>query len=118
MSIRIANKQADRSTYIYRLGAVITKGQRVLSTGYNQLAYCPLNKFKVSKHAEMDAILKLMRKPNGLSSLAGSTLYVSRLTKRGTGLARPCSKCWDLMLAVGISKVIYTTSTGTITEKV
>ena len=66
----------------------------------------------------MDAILKVMRKPDGLSSLAGSTLYVSRLTKKGTGLARPCHKCWELMLAVGISEVIYTTVNGTTKEKV
>ena len=116
--IRLANKQAARSTYIYRLGAVITKGNRVLSTGYNRLAYCPLNKYKVSKHAEMDAVLKLMRRNNGLSSLAGSTLYVSRITKTGVGLAKPCLRCMELIRAVGISEVIYTTANGTKKEKV
>ena len=115
---RIANKQAARSTYIYRLGAVITKGQRVLSTGYNRLTYCPLNKYKVSKHAEMDAILKLMRRDGGLSSLAGATLYVSRITKSGTGLAKPCSRCMEVIRAVGISTIVYTTNSGTIKERV
>ena len=117
--IRLANKQAVRSTYIYRLGAVITKGQRVLSTGYNRLAYCPLNKFKISKHAEMDAILKLMRQHNGLNSLAGSTIYVSRINKNGaTLLARPCQRCMDLIQSVGIKDVIYTTANGTVNERV
>ncbi len=117
--IRLCNKQAARSTYIYRLGAVITKGHRVLATGYNQLAYCSLNNFKNSKHAEMAAILKVLRKPDGLSSLAGATIYVSRITATGkTAIARPCKKCMDLIVSVGIKSIIYTTLNGTTKEKV
>lgn len=85
------------------------KGNRVLSTGYNSISYCSANNFKNSRHAEMDAILKLIKKQDGLSSLAGSTLYVSRITKTGTGLAKPCSKCMNLALSVGVKEVIYTT---------
>ena len=116
--IRIAKKQANNSTYIYKLGAVITKGQRVLSTGFNSISHCSVNNFKNSRHAEMDAILKLMRTPNGLSSLAGSTLYVSRITKTGLGLAKPCLRCMELIRAVGITEIIYTTANGTIKERV
>ncbi len=110
---------ATKSDYIYRLGAVIVKGKRVLATGYNSITYCKVNNFKNSRHAEMDVILKLMNKPNGLSSLAGATLYVTRITNTGrTAMARPCNKCWDLMLSVGIKDVIYTTPNGTSKEKV
>ncbi len=117
--IRIATKQAAHSTYIYRLGAVITKGHRVLSTGYNQLAYCSLNNFKNSKHAEMAAILKVLRKPNGLSSLAGATMYISRITATGkTAMSKPCKKCMKLIHSVGIKEIIYTTDNGTTKEKV
>ena len=117
--LRIANKQATKSDYIYRLGAVIVKGKRVLATGYNSISYCSVNSFKNSRHAEMDVILKLMHKPNGLSSLAGSTLYVTRITNTGrSAMARPCDKCMKLIQSVGIKEIIYTTPNGTSKEKV
>lgn len=117
--IRIAKKQAEHSTYIYRLGAVITKGKRVLSTGFNQLSYCKINNFKNSRHAEMDAILKLLHKPNGLSSLAGATLFVTRITHTGKpAMARPCKKCMKLIHSVGIKEIVYTTDNTTVKEKI
>lgn len=116
--IRIANKHAAKSDYYFRLGCVITKGKRVLSTGHNSIRYCEANVYKNSRHAEMDAILKLIHKPNGLSSLAGATIYVSRVTRAGKpAMARPCGRCMDLILSVGIKEVIYTSSSGTIKEK-
>lgn len=115
--IRIATKQAKSSTYYFRLGAVIVKGKRVLSTGHNSISHCRVNNFKNSRHAEMDAILKLLDKKEGLSSLAGSTLYVSRITKQGTGLAKPCKKCMNLALSVGVKEIVYTTDNNT-TERI
>ena len=115
--IRIATKQAHNSSYYFKLGAVIVKGKRVLSTGYNRISHCQVNNFKNSRHAEMDAILKLLHTKEGLSSLAGATLYVSRITKTGTGLAKPCSKCINLALSVGIKEVIFTTDSNT-TERI
>ncbi len=117
--IRIATKSANKSTYNYRLGCVITKGKRVLATGYNSISYCSVNNFKNSRHAEMDAILKVLHKPNGLSSLAGATLYVSRITQAGrTALAKPCVKCMGLIHSVGIKSIVYTTPNGTCKERV
>ncbi len=109
--IRLANKEATKSRFYFRLGAVIVKGNRVLSTGHNRIGYCELNDFKCSKHAEMDAILKLLRKTKGLSSLSGSTIYDSRINHKGeTLLAKPCKKCFALIQSVGIKRVIYTTN--------
>lgn len=108
--IRLAKKEASKSTYSYRLGAVITKGHRVLATGYNQISYCPLNSFKNSRHAEMHAILKLLKRPNGLSLLAGASLYITRLNNQGkTAMAKPCKKCMELIISVGIKDIFYTT---------
>lgn len=108
--IRIASKQAKQSSFYFRLGAVIAKGNRILSTGHNKIGYCELNDFKCSKHAEMDAILKLLRKEKGLSSLSGSTIYISRITPTGkTALAKPCKKCMNLIISVGIKEIIFTT---------
>jgi deoxycytidylate deaminase len=110
--IRLATRQALRSSYIYKLGAILTKGKRVLAVGYNSISHCQANDFKNSRHAEMDVILKLMNTPNGLEQLAHSTLYVSRITKTGVGLAKPCVKCMDLARSVGVKEVIYTTDNG------
>jgi deoxycytidylate deaminase len=96
-----------------QVGAVISKGNRILSVGHNQIRgyrKCPTDRvWKDSLHAEQDAILKLLNKGK-LSSLIGSTLYVSRRKKNGDpAIAKPCPKCQSLILAVGIKKVVYTT---------
>lgn len=111
--IRLATKQANNSSYYFKVGAVIVKGNRVLATGFNKIAHCRVNDFKNSRHAEMDAILKLINHKEGLSSLAGSTIYVSRITKSGVGLARPCPKCMELIKSVGIREIVYTTENQT-----
>ncbi len=116
--IRLALKQAKESNYLYKLGVVITKGHRVLSTGYNKIAHCDLNIYKDSRHAEMHAIQKVLRQPDGLRKLANAIIYVTRITKSGTGMARPCSRCMELIKSVGIKTIIYTTDTGCIKEKV
>ena len=116
--IRLAKKAAAKSSFYFRLGCIITKGNRVLSTGHNSIGYCELNSFNNSKHAEMDAVLKLIRQHNGLSSLAGATVYVTRITPKGqTAMAKPCSKCMSLLISVGVKEVIYTTD-STKVEKV
>jgi deoxycytidylate deaminase len=111
--MRLATKHANRSSYYFRLGAVIVKGNRVLSCGHNSISHCSVNDFKNSRHAEMDAILKLIKQQGGLSSIAGSTLYVSRITKTGTGMAKPCIKCTNLARSVGVKEVVYTTDNNT-----
>lgn len=113
MSIRLANKNALKSTFgQHRLGAVIVKGGRVLSTGYNQRRPSSFLKQK-TLHAEEHAILKLL-KTNQLHRLSNSILYVSRYTRGGNvGLAKPCSRCIELCRAVGIRCVHYTTDNNT-----
>ena len=114
--MRLANKAAQQSSYYYKLGAVIVKGNRVIESGYNKIGHCKINSFPNSRHAEMDVILKVLRKENGLSSLSNSTLYVSRITAHGTAMAKPCAKCMKLIHSVGIKEVIYTTDNN-LTER-
>lgn len=113
MSFRIASKEALKSTFKkHRLGAVIVKGNRILATGYNQLRPSHITRTE-TLHAEAAAILKLL-KEGRLHDLAGSDLYVTRLTKRGViSMSRPCSACSDLIRSVGIARVFYTTDMGT-----
>ena len=112
MSWRIAEKQAKKSTYLkHRVGAVITKGDRILSTGYNELRYT--GRFRLpTLHAEASAIKKLLDQ-NRLSDLVGSTLYVTRFTKAGAvACSKPCHNCESLCKSVGIRTVRYIDSLG------
>jgi cytidine deaminase len=107
MSFRIAEKQAKKSTFLkHRVGAVIVKGGRVLSTGYNEIRYSGVLD-QTTVHAEESAILKLL-KDGYQKHLVGSTLYVTRFTRAGAlGCSLPCSRCSDLIKSVGISLVHY-----------
>lgn len=111
MSLKQAQKQAVNSSFARaRIGAVIVKGGRVLSTGYNELRYSKRNgRPWASVHAEEMAIVKLLKQPNGLKILAGSVLYVSRIKKDGNvAEAKPCLECQELIDAVGIKRVVHT----------
>lgn len=114
--IRLAKREANKSTFRQRLGAVICKGGRPLSFGHNETGrYNPISKEdyrKDSIHAEEKAILRLL-KAGRLHDLVGASLYVSRLMKNGTcGLAAPCKRCEALARSVGIKDVFYTTENG------
>lgn len=116
--IRLANKVAGGSKFARaRVGAVITKGGRVISTGVNKIGSSSKLKGKPTHsafiHAEEAAILPLLQKGRQ-HQLVGATIYVSRILKNGTpALSKPCPHCTKLIAAVGIKKVYYTTETGT-----
>lgn len=108
MSFRIAQKEALKSSHKqHRLGAVIVKGGRILSTGYNELRPSKIIGTQ-TLHAEASAILKLL-KNRRLHDLVGADIYVSRFTRGGrVGCARPCKHCLDLIRSVGIARVYFT----------
>lgn len=118
MSFRSSAKEAKKSSFKqHRLGAVIVKGGRILSTGFNQLRYTKELK-RPTLHAEEDAILKLL-KERRLHDLSGAEIFVTRFTKAGaTGMARPCDTCMALIRSVGIHTMHFTTDGNTISEKV
>ena len=113
MSFRIAFKEALKSEFKqHRVGAVIVKGNRILSTGFNKYGYDSVTR-RPTMHAEAAAILKLLKRRK-LSDLAGSEIYITRYTRGGrVGLARPCPDCSELIHSCGIHKVHYTTDDGT-----
>jgi deoxycytidylate deaminase len=99
------------------MGAVVVKGDRVLSTGFNALRPSAMLKTP-TLHAEAAAILKLM-KTKRLHDLLGSEIYVTRFTRGGAiGLAKPCLACHALIKSVGIRRVHYTDVSGTSTYRV
>jgi deoxycytidylate deaminase len=112
MSVRLATKEARKSLFKYRVGAVIVKSGRVVATGHNIVnCYNPMRAYPTI-HAEEKAIIQLLR-DNRLDMLAGAKLYVSRILHNGnTAVSRPCSHCYSLALSVGIKEIIYTTNEG------
>jgi deoxycytidylate deaminase len=110
--IRIASREARKSPFQrHKLGAVIVKGGRVLSTGYNEVRYTRELR-NATLHAEEAAILKLL-KAKRLADLAGAELFVSRVKPSGnTGLSRCCDRCLSLIRSVGIDTVHYTNDDG------
>lgn len=113
MSFRVAGKEAIKSQHKqHKLGAVIVKGNRVLSTGHNSIRFSR-EIGKPTLHAEEAAIVKLLTQRR-LHDLFGADLYVTRFTKGGrVGLSLPCSRCMSLIRSVGINRVYYTTDQGT-----
>ena len=97
-----------------RVGAVIVRGSRIISSGCNRIGYTrliPDRSYPESVHAEQQAILGLLRKR--ADHLVGADMYVSRVGADGLPrLAKPCPMCQRIIEAVGIRKVFYTTETG------
>ena len=115
--IRLATKAAHESTFRRaRVGAVICKSGRVLSTGFNRIGYSRFTlgrKWQTSIHAEAQAILELLKRKR-LNDLCGATIYVSRIDAKGrAACSKPCLNCQRLITSVGISKVVYTSGSTT-----
>lgn len=115
--MHIATKVANKSPFLrHRLGAVIVKGSRVLSTGYNEIRYT--KEFRnPTVHAEQAAILKLLKQQR-FNDLNGADIYVTRISPGGNSvLSKPCDMCMGLIQAVGIKNVYYTNTKG-ISERI
>lgn len=95
------------------MGAVITAGHRIISSGYNEHRSHPAQKAlfnpKRELHAEISTIISCPR-----DLLEGATIYVVRKdrTIKGMGvmLSRPCEMCYEAIEKAGIEKIIYSIS--------
>ncbi|MHB0998047.1 MAG: deoxycytidylate deaminase [Armatimonadota bacterium] len=114
--MEIAQVVAKRSTCVRRqIGAVIVKGHRILTTGYNGapsgLAHCidlgcmrnhqgipsgTRHEMCRALHSEMNAIIQAAQ--HGVSTL-GAALYCTH---------QPCSVCARMIINAGITRVVYT----------
>jgi dCMP deaminase len=115
--MKMANLVAERSTCLRKkVGTVIVKGKRVISTGYNgncipgdlhciDTEVCERDLFQVKSgtmyeigkctHSEASAIAQCAK--FGIPT-QGTTLYVNSLV---------CILCAKLIISAGISKVVY-----------
>jgi dCMP deaminase len=104
----IAYAVSSRSTCLkHHVGCVITKNERIVSTGYNGavrgmkhcIKGCTLTKegqCAVGIHAEQNAVAYAWQ------SLEGASAYVT---------LKPCLACAKLLIASGVSRIIYTEDT-------
>jgi len=115
--ISLAKKEAEKSVYRFRLGAVIYRKKEIISVGHNNpFGNCPrvLDKYKrfpTSIHAEVAAII------NARTDLTGATLVVVRLNRHGELMhSLPCVHCFSYIVYVGIKKIVYVTEMGEISQ--
>lgn len=107
-------KEAESSNYKLKVGCVIFKGKRIISSGHNGNRSCRIHPkyqdYPNSLHAEQDALIGM-----DWNSLRKCNILVLRLCPSGKlAESRPCSKCFSLLKYVGIKNIYYSTRSGTI----
>ncbi len=119
--VHLALLEATKSDHDrVKIGAVIVKGNRVVSTGYNTTKSHPLQLHynqlagrlvpKHSCHAELAAIINA-----GRHDLSGTKMYVARRDRVGRlANCRPCGACRLALERAGITDVAFTNQTGLI----
>lgn len=107
--MKIAILFATQSTcQRHKVGAVITKDNKMISTGYNGVAsgcvHCEDHTFtKPGEHHEWSNVNEIHAEVNAIlqadkTKLKGATLYCT---------LAPCNNCCKLIIASGIETVIY-----------
>lgn len=106
--IQRAIDTALTSTYRWQLGAVITRGGRVLSVASNKFRNPPqIDPNHATLHAEIAALKKYYY------IVRGGTIYIARTNRLGeTRLAKPCDRCLEGLQKAGIRTMVYTTNDG------
>jgi deoxycytidylate deaminase len=102
---KLAKKASMKSDHpLHRLGAVIVRGNKVVSIGCNKYKTNPKSPHPYKHlHAEVMAIMK----SNGLCRDA--EMYIYREGKDGTPrMSRPCKSCMAAIKENGIKKIYYT----------
>ncbi|MBI5100668.1 MAG: dCMP deaminase family protein [Nitrospirae bacterium] len=127
--INIAKAVSTRATCLRRrYGAVITKDNVIVSTGYNgapsgmidclEAGKCTRKELQIphgeryelchSVHAEANAIIRA-----SADELKGSTIYISGCDGEGEEcVSEPCMMCKRMILNAGIFKVVYSDGNG------
>lgn len=117
--IERAIEEANSSIYEpYKMGAVIFKGSRILSSGCNEIRgngriHPKYKNFDNTIHAEQAAILSL----KDWSKAKGSNILVVRINKSGNfSLAYPCPMCQSFLKFLGLNMVYFSNREGNISS--
>ena len=94
----LAIKVALKSPCRFKIGAVLAKGNHILSWGVNN-----------ERHAEVRCICNYQRLTG---TLENTQLYVARVSKqqKKMGMAKPCESCQRFIAMFHVQDVWYTTS--------
>lgn len=100
--IQEADKEALKSDFEYRMGAVIVRGGRVIARGYNRMSALQERASRMygveffSLHAEINALLDC-------NNVKGATMFVSGVKQNGNLInCKPCKKCAKILRHIGI----------------
>ena len=109
--------EARKSNYKFKIGAVIFKGSRIISSSHNYIRSCSAIKPQYRKwfnslHAEQAAILN----SGDWSKLKGCDILVMKISKTEEHIsnAMPCEFCMASLIKVGIKRVYYSDDNGNI----
>ena len=113
--INLAKKEALKSKFRLRLGAILHNGSRVIASGFNKVNKThPLGQvgeFNVKRHAEMDVLIRAQH-----HDLHGCDITIARVKKDGAlGMARPCRICSAELKRRGVRKIHYSNEHGNFT---
>ena len=103
----LAKEESLKSDYHKaQIGAVVVKGNKA----YNEIRHCKVGKryspWDNSVHAERNACRKVDKE-----KLKGTSIFVYRETKDGMpALALPCDDCMNMIIAMGIKRVYFSTN--------
>lgn len=111
--MRIAKKEALKSNDEFRFGAVLVRGNNIISTGYNQgskthpiQANMYPDRINTGLHAEIHTLVGL--RPYDSDN---SDMFIYRIRDDGSpGSAFPCSQCLIKLKEYNIRRVFYTKS--------
>ncbi len=112
-------EEAKKSDFSVKIGCVIFKGSKIISSAHNNLRSCSgisekHRKWRNSLHAEQAAILNA----GSWDKLKGCSLLVMKVSKTKGYLsnAKPCKFCEATIRYVGIKNVYYTNEDGEIVK--
>ncbi len=117
--INLAIAEAEKSTYKFKMGAVIFKGKRILGSGHNGIRSSASikNKFKNyinSLHAEQAALMNI-----NWCKVKGASIFIVKVSHRYgmISMASPCKMCREILSHVGINNIYYSDSNGQIVHE-
>lgn len=108
-NFELARKLSYKSNHHHKLGAVLTKRNKPIGFGFNQVKSHPKSPhpFK-SIHAEFDAILN-----SKLEDFTNCAIYIYRETPGGKiANSKPCKHCEQMLKSLNIDNIYYSDSTG------
>ena len=112
----LARYMALKSVSKFRLGAVLVKKGRVVSTGYNHMQkshplmqkYAGKLNFTLGLHAEVHTCIGV-----SAGDLHMADMWVCRVHRSGAlAMALPCRVCQRFLTDVGIRRVYFTNTLG------